>query len=51
MAERLELRERRPYEHCHTDRHFVEWLRAQGLLTDEGPTSPTPASRGRERIS
>jgi hypothetical protein len=50
MPEKPELRKRRPYERCHTDRRFAEWLRTQGLASDDGPTSaPTPA-HGRERM-
>src|SRR5262245_62121596 len=44
MTEKPELRERRPYERCHTDRRFADWLRVQGLAQDDGATSPPYAS-------
>ena len=46
MTEKREPREMRPYERCHTDRRFAEWLRAQGLSEDDWWSAAATGSCG-----
>jgi hypothetical protein len=50
MTDKAHPRERRPYERCHTDRRFAEWLRAQGLAEEEGGPPLPVAPFGNERV-
>jgi hypothetical protein len=44
MTDKREPGGRRPYERCHTDRRFAEWLRTQGLSEDDWWSAATQAS-------